>query len=118
MAMPAAKRFEALLLSDAKKAERFYSEVFEHQSELGGNKAEKYLDSAVQKVGGNVAKIKKEIQSEKIAKAIADDTQEASTFSISGTPGFVVEGISIRGAYPFENFKEIIDRRLAEKGVK
>jgi protein-disulfide isomerase len=40
------------------------------------------------------------------------DTEEAKKFQISGTPGFIINGVSLRGAYPYEEFKTIIDRHL------
>jgi protein-disulfide isomerase len=38
--------------------------------------------------------------------------EEAKKFNMSGTPGFVINGVSLRGAYPFASFKEIIDMHL------
>jgi len=112
MAVPAARRFEALMVSSPEKAWKFYHEVFTHQADLNAGK-EKYLDSVVKKVGGDVEKVKKEMESEKVVKTIQEDMEEAQKFGFSGTPGFIVAGISVRGAYPFDTFKEIIDRKLA-----
>jgi protein-disulfide isomerase len=67
------------------------------------------------KVGANVAQMHKDMNGEKVKAIIDADMAEAEKFGISGTPGFIVQGVSIRGAYPFETFKTIIDKKLAEK---
>jgi protein-disulfide isomerase len=114
MAMPASQYFEALRLQDPAKANAFYHEVFPNQDRL--NKEEtKFLDATVTKVGGNLAQVKKDIKSPKVKAAIEADMKEAEEFEIQGTPGFVVGGIPLRGAYPLPFFRQIIDRRLAEK---
>ncbi|MEZ4814731.1 MAG: thioredoxin domain-containing protein [Bdellovibrionota bacterium] len=112
MAMPAAIRFEAIMLQSSKKAFAFYDEVFDNQEKLKTN-GEKYLDSVVKKVGANLSRVKKDMKSEKISALIAKDMAEAKSFGIKGTPGFVVNGVSIRGARPIATFKKVIDRNLA-----
>lgn len=111
MAMPAAKRFEAIALQGADKAYRFHDLVFSSQDKLGGE-GEKFLDAMAKKAGADLAKMKKDMDSPKVADRIKADQDEAQKFGISGTPGFVVNGVSIRGAYPFETFKEVIEKSL------
>lgn len=115
MAMPAAQYFEALRLQDTAKANAFYHEVFPNQDKLNQDEL-KFLDAVVKKVGGNLARVKKDIKSPKVKEAIAADMAEAEKYGISGTPGFIVAGVSVRGAYPFPTFKQIIDKKLAESG--
>lgn len=113
LAMPAAKRFEAIALQDPAKAYKYHNEVFQNQRELNA-KGEKFLDEVAKKVGANVAQMKKDMEGEKVKSHIEADMKEAEKFGISGTPGFIVQGVSIRGAYPFDTFKTIIDKKLAE----
>jgi protein-disulfide isomerase len=115
MAMPAARYFEAVLMQDPKKAEKFHDLVYENQKELREGK-EKFLKDAVKKVGGNVAKAEKDASSDAVAAAIKADMEEAQKFEFTGTPGYLINGVSIRGAYPFPEFKKIIDRVLAKGG--
>jgi protein-disulfide isomerase len=115
MAMPAAKYFEAIAMQDHKKAEKFHDEVFSNQKELTQD-GEKYLKSVVKKVGANLAKVEKDINSEGVQKRIATDMEEAKKFEFSGTPGFLINGVSLRGAYPAPEFKKIIDKQLASNG--
>jgi protein-disulfide isomerase len=115
MAMPAAKYFEAVAKQDPKKAEKFHDEVFSNQKELSSN-GEKFLKATVKKVGANLAKVEKDINSEAVQKRIATDMEEAKKFEFSGTPGFLINGVSLRGAYPAPEFKKIIDKQLAAAG--
>jgi protein-disulfide isomerase len=114
MAMPAAKRFEAIAMQSPALAYKFHNEVFENQETLN-DKGEKFLDSVAKKIGANVARMKKDMESDKVRERIQDDMREAQSFGIQGTPGFVINGVSLRGAYPFPAFKEIIDKQLAKK---
>lgn len=114
MAMPAAKYFEAIAKQDHKKAEKWHDMIFENQGLLK-DKGEAYFKEAAKKVGADVKKADADSKSEDIAKKIAGDMEEAKKFNMSGTPGFIINGVSLRGAYPFESFKTIIDQHLAKK---
>lgn len=49
-------------------------------------------------------------------KAVVDaDTSEGTGVGITGTPGFFINGRLLAGAYPFEEFKKIIDEELSGK---
>lgn len=112
MAMPAAKYFEAIAIQDHKKAEKFHDEIFSNQKELSAD-GEKFLKATAKKVGANMAKLEKDLNSEAVQKRIAADMEEAKKFEFSGTPGFLINGVSLRGAYPPPEFKKIIDKQLA-----
>lgn len=112
MAMPAAKYFEAIAMQDAMKAQKFHDAVFENQKELNQD-GEKFLKAMAKKVGADLKKVEKDIASESVQKRIAADMEEAKKFEFSGTPGFLINGVSLRGAYPAPEFKKIIDRHLA-----
>jgi protein-disulfide isomerase len=115
MAMPAAKWFEAIAKQDRKKAAKFHDYVFENQKDLNQG-GEKFLKDAAKKVGADVKKAEKDMNSEAVQKQIATDMEEAKKFEFSGTPGFLINGVSLRGAYPAPEFKKIIDRHLEKKG--
>ncbi|MBX3020822.1 MAG: thioredoxin domain-containing protein [Bdellovibrionales bacterium] len=115
MAMPAARYFEAIAIQDHGKAEKFHDEIFTNQTKLN-QEGEKFLKAAAKKVGANLAKLEKDIASEGVQKRIAADMEEAKKFEFSGTPGFLINGVSLRGAYPAPEFKKIIDRQMASAG--
>jgi len=110
MAMPAAKRFEAIALQSADKAYRFHDEVFKGQNRLG-SEGEKFLDEVAKKVGANLTQMRKDLNSDRVRERIADDMREASAFGIQGTPGFIVAGVALKGAYPAETFRSIFEKR-------
>lgn len=111
MAQPAAEYFEAIAIQDGKKAYAFHDEVFKNQKDLKG-KGEGLLKELAKKVGADLKRISQDIKSEKVKKRIEEDKAEASEFEISGTPGFVVAGVTLKGAYPVAAFEEIIERQL------
>lgn len=114
MALPASQMYEAIALQDIEKAGKFKTVVFEGQDELNKG-GEKFLEEAAKKVGANVAKAKKDMTGEEVKKRIDSDRGEAEKFGFSGTPGYLINGVSLKGAYPMDEFKKIIDRHLAAK---
>ncbi|MBX2988759.1 MAG: thioredoxin domain-containing protein [Bdellovibrionaceae bacterium] len=110
-ALPAAKYFEALARQGHDKAEKFHDAMFENQNRLK-SEGEKYMNEVAKKLGADMKKLEKDLKDESIMKRIEADMAEAQKFNISGTPGFIINGVSLRGAYPFPEFKTIIDRHL------
>lgn len=111
MAQPAAEYFEAIAIQDGKKAYAFHDEVFKNQKDLKA-KGEGLLKELAKKVGADLKRLSKDIKSDKVKKRIEEDKAEAREFEISGTPGFIVAGVSLKGAYPAAAFEEIIERKL------
>ncbi len=114
MAQPAAEYFEAIAIQEPAKAYKFHDEVFKNQQELQSG-GEKLLADIAKKVGADMERLKKDLKSPKVQKRIEEDKAEAKAFDISGTPGFIVAGVSLKGAYPVQSFEEIIERRLKGK---
>jgi len=114
MARPAAEYFEAIALQDPKKAYRFHDEVFKNQSELQA-RGESLLQDLAKKVGADLTQVKKDLKSAAVQKRIEEDQKEAQSFDITGTPGFIVAGITLKGAYPLQAFEEIIEKRVKTK---
>lgn len=110
-AMPAAKMFEAVARQSAEKAYKFHDIVFENQGDLR-SKGEAFLKDAAKKAGADMKKVEKDLADPKLMDRINADMEEAKGFGFSGTPGFLINGVSLRGAYPFSEFKVIIDRHL------
>lgn len=113
-ALPAAKFYEAIAKQDHAKAEKFHNEIFENQSSFK-SEGEEYLKKAAKKVGADMGKLMKDVKSDEVAKIVEGDIEEARKFDFNGTPGYLVNGVSIRGALPASEFKKIIDRHLAGK---
>ncbi|MEX2304343.1 MAG: thioredoxin domain-containing protein [Bryobacterales bacterium] len=57
------------------------------------------------------------LKSQKYRDAVQADSQEAQKLGISGTPTFVINGIVLSGAQPFEEFARVIEDELRRKGA-
>jgi protein-disulfide isomerase len=77
------------------------------------DKGEKLLIESAKKLGVDMKKLNEDLKDPAIEARIAADMEEARKFNISGTPGFIINGVSLRGAYPFPDFKQIIDQHLS-----
>jgi len=112
LAMPAAKYFEAIAKQNHEKAEKFHDAIFENQGSMK-DKGEKLFTETAKKLGVDMKKLAADLKDENIMKRITADMDEAKKFNMSGTPGFIINGVSLRGAYPFPEFKAIIDQHLS-----
>jgi protein-disulfide isomerase len=112
LAMPAAKHYEAIAMQSHEKAEKFHNFLFENQAQMK-DKGEKLLAEGAKKVGADMKKLEADLKDPKVAATVEADMAEAKKFNMSGTPGFVINGISLKGAYPPEEFKKIIDQHLS-----
>lgn len=110
----ASQYYEAIRLQSAEKAFAFHDGVFAEQRKLSQN-GEAFLKQLAKKVGADMNKVAKDINSEAVNKRIADDMAEAEKFGIQGTPGFVINGVPVKGAYPASHFVEIISE-LEKRG--
>jgi protein-disulfide isomerase len=86
----------------------YHDILFNNQDKLG---ADFYLATARElKLDEN--KFKADMNSEAAAKQVKEDNEVGAKNGIQGTPGFFVNGVAVKGAYPAEHFKGIIDRWL------
>jgi protein-disulfide isomerase len=112
-AMISAKYYEAIRLQDEKKAFAFHDEIFKNQAKLKNGVA--FLDAVAKQVGSDMNRLKKDLNLKSIADRISADVLEAGTFGMQGTPGFILNGIPVKGAYPVDYFVGLIDE-LQKKG--
>ena len=106
MAMPTAQWMEAVAMQSPDKAWIFHDKMFQNQSSL----SEDFIKKTIKDMGLNVDKAAKDAKSQAVADKIEADTKEAKDFGFSGTPGFLINGVPLRGAYPAEEFDKIIKR--------
>ena len=106
---PAARA--ALAAGEQGKFWEMHDALFENQRGLSDKL---YMEQA-KKLGLDMKKFKADYESEKIKKQVKKDTEIAKQLGISGTPGFSVNGVLVKGAYPIDHFKKIVDRWLEKK---
>ena len=112
----ASEYYEAIMLQNKEKAFAFHDEIYKDVRKLQGGK--KFLDSLAKKVGADVAKVRKDITSAAVKKRVDDDLKEAAKFGFQGTPGFLLNGVPVKGAYPTEHFVGIVDELVKRGKVK
>ncbi len=97
--------YEGLRIQSEEKAFAFHDKIYKEQGKL--KNGESFLKEVAKSVGGDMAKLAKDINSEAVLKRIKEDEDEAKKFNFQGTPGFVFNGVPVRGAYPTEHFEQI-----------
>lgn len=112
-AMPASQYYEALRLQSEDKAIKFHDDLYNNQSKI--KLGEKYFKQVAKKLGANMSKLAKDIKSKKVQDRIDQDLAEAKKFGFNGTPGFLLNGVPVRGAYPESHFVQIIEE-LKKRG--
>lgn len=106
-AMPAARYYEALRLQKDSLAIAFYHRVFKNQARL--ENGDIFLREIAADIGADMSALRNDLlQNPKIDERIEADISEAKSFGFRGTPGFILSGIPIRGAYPIEHFERVI----------
>ena len=109
----AAQYYEALRIQSPEKAFAFHDKIYKDQGKLKNGEA--FLKETAKSVGGDMAKLAKDINSDAVIKRIKEDEEEARKFDFQGTPGFIFNGVPVKGAYPTEHFVQIADE-LKKRG--
>lgn len=114
-AMISAKYYEAIKLQSGAKATFFHDKVFEDQPRLSSD-GENFLKEIAVKLDLDMNKLVKDIESEAVSAKIREDIERAKSLGIQGTPGFILNGIPVKGAYPLEYFEMLIEE-LTQRGL-
>ena len=110
-AMPAARWQEAVALQSPEKAWDFHDTMFKNQDKLGDAKtADEFFHQTVKDLGLDPKKAEKDAASSAVQDKIDADVKEGTAFGFTGTPGFLVNGVAVRGAYPPGYFDMIIGK--------
>ncbi len=110
-AMLAAQWLEAVAIQSPEKAWKFHDTLFENQDKLGVD----FFKKTAKDLGVDVERCEKDAESQAVKDRIAADMEEAKQFGFNGTPGFLLNGIPVKGAYPIEHFEGIIKKLAATK---
>src|SRR5262249_55314974 len=105
-AMPAAEAARAA--EEQGKFWEMHDKLFANQQTLDRATYEKHA----QELGLNMNKSKAALDGHKFQKEIQADMAEAANFGARGTPSFFINGRPLRGAQPFDSFKNMIDDEL------
>ncbi len=109
--------YEAIRLQSPDKAMAFHDELYKNQKAINAG-GMKFLNETAKKVGADVAKVEADIKAGKVAERIKQDSEEARKFGFTGTPGFLLNGIAVKGAYPIDHFEGIVEELKKRGKVK
>ncbi len=112
-AMPASQYYEAIRLQSPEKAWKFHDAIYLNQRAL--QNGEKFLQAEAKKLGVDMKRLAKDVKSEAVQARIDADMAEAGKFGFQGTPGFLLNGIPVKGAYPTSHFDGLIEE-LKKRG--
>lgn len=87
---------------------KMHDELFKNQASLS---EEKIIEIA-KSIGLNMKNFNTCFESEKYKDEIAKDIEDGKKLGISGTPGFIINGWLVKGAFPFETFEALIEQEL------
>ena len=110
-AMPAAQWLEAVAMQSPEKSWTFHDTLFANQDKLGVE----FFKATAAELGLDVARCEADAQGQPVKDRIAADMAEAEKFGFSGTPGYLLNGVPVKGAYPVDHFDGIIQKIEAAK---
>jgi len=111
-AEPAARYFEAIALQDHGQAWSFHDLVFEQQDQLEAG--ESALQAIVASLDIDQQRLQKDLFGDVVTRHIEQDREEAERFGFDGTPAFLINGVSLLGNHPEQDFIDIIRMVHAE----
>ncbi len=87
-----------------------HDKIFANQSAITVDDLKGYA----QDLGLNTSKFNSCLDDSKYASKIQQQMQAAQASGVSGTPGTFVNNELVKGAYPYDTFKQLIDAELAK----
>jgi protein-disulfide isomerase len=112
-AMPASQYYEAIRLQSPEKAWEFHDRIYKDQRKL--QNGESFLKSLAKELKVDMNKLATDVKSPAVQSRIDADMAEAAKYGFQGTPGFLLNGVPVKGAYPTSHFDGIIEE-LKKRG--
>lgn len=115
-AKPAAEAAQGVFAMKGSEAFwKFHDTAFKNQKALNADNFKKWAKEAGVT---DLAGYEQGLKSNKWASKVEQDHEVAKKAGISGTPGFLINGVLLSGAQPFEKFKTVIDQELQKAQAK
>jgi protein-disulfide isomerase len=105
----AARYYEAVALQDDALARTFKRRLFDGQETLSA-RGESYLREQAAAVGADTVRVRRDLESAVVTARLAADSAEVERFGFEATPAYLINGVSVRGAYPLDHFVALIER--------
>ena len=113
----AALYYEALGEQSPELAFALHDRIFADQQPLADG-GEDYVKGLAEELGADMDRLAADLERDDLKARIAADIEEAEEFGFSGTPMYVVGGVSVRGAKPMDEFDQVIDLVLERETAK
>ena len=114
----AASWFLAIAKQNEEKAWEFYNIMFKNSDKLAAD-GENFIKKTAKELNLNVAKLEKDVKTDKKIKAILkEDHEDAEKLNVEGTPCFFVNNLAVRGAVPLEFFRVAVKMALKDVSDK
>jgi protein-disulfide isomerase len=94
----------------------FHDFVFLDQATAHSSLSRESLISLATDIGLDEADFAECLNSGRYASEVSQAAMSIQSLGVRGTPGFVINGVYISGAQPFEVFQQVIDEQLALLG--
>ena len=107
MSLPAARYYEALALQDHAKARKLNSLILRNRISIK-NDGRKKLDELAEQCGADMNQLHKTLNSPQVKARIDEDKKEARKFGLTASPVFLINGVTVTGAPPLEEFEEVL----------
>ena len=99
--------FEAIARQNPALAWQFHDLAFEKQREIAKGK-DKALNMILDSMNLDRDRLDKDLSDKELEERLTKDRQEGDRFGFRGTPMFLINGVSVKGAVPMEKFEEVI----------
>ena len=103
---------------DKTKAWKLFHNLFNNRDRILANDGHAFMRSAAMEAGLNMTKLLDDAKSSKIQQLLDEDEQDADILKFQGTPSFMINNITIRGALQENLFRQAVDMALAEAEKK
>ena len=103
--------------AEASECAREQGKFWEFADELFANQRsikDEYYSVVAFKIGLDEKKFKECVDERRYKSKVETDQVEGKKIGVKGTPGSTINGELIKGAKPFEDLKEIIDKKLSK----
>ncbi len=91
----------------------YHDRVFENQVAGQTDLSEESLIAQAADVGLDIEDFSECLTSGKYTSQVRQESMSVQSMGVRGTPAFLINGVFVSGAQPYEVFQEIIDEQLA-----
>ncbi|HEY4716680.1 MAG TPA: thioredoxin domain-containing protein [bacterium] len=93
---------------------KFYENFYKEQKNITNDNLKEKVESWAKSAGLDTKKFQECYDKKETLPRVERDRNDGAAIGVTGTPAFLINGIFLGGALPFEKFQEIIDHELKQ----